>query len=198
MSASTELVELSRGERHLAPLSQPAAYSDPITRHHRPFYSDYDVAKAHIAQAIGNIDDMDLFGRQVLVAVFCRPNTMKIKKFDGTETTIYLPVKEIREDWWQHKACLVLKTGPEAFLGDESYHDAVFGKGIEAPKVGDWLMMNPSAGTQMSLEGDGASRPQGVDHRDQPFDLFEWNGWPCRIVGDDNFLARITKPHSVV
>lgn len=198
MSESTELVELSRGERMMAPLSQPAAFGDGITRHHRPFYDNYDVAKAHMAQAIGSIDDMHLFGRQVLIAVFCRPNTMKVKKFDGTETTIYLPVKDIKEDWWQNKACLVLKTGPDAFVGDDSYHNAVYGEGVPRPAVGDWLMVNPSAGTQLNVMGEGASRPQGVDHRDQPFDLFEWDGWPCRIVGDDNFLARISKPHSVV
>lgn len=200
MSESTELVELSRGERMLAPLSPTAKYTDGITRHHRPFYDDYDVCKAHIAQAIGNIDEMDLFGRQVLIAVFCRPNTMKVRKHDGTDTFIYLPVKEIKEDWWQHKAALILKVGPEAFKGDDegTYHNATFGRGKLAPQVGDWLVANPSAGQQMNLSGEGANRPKAVDQRGEEFDIFEWDGWPCRIVPDDCFVMRIKNPHSVV
>lgn len=189
MSESTALVELSRGERHLAPLSQPAKFSDPIGRHHRSYYDDYEVAKDHIHQMIGSLDGLQLFGRQVLVGVFCKPLI--------TDKGWFQSIKEIKEDWWQNKVTLLLKKGPEAFQGDESYLNAVFGDGVSPPKEGEWLIANASAGFQISMYDDG-SRPQGKDYAGRLVDLFEWDGWPCRIVTDDCFLGRVIKPHSVV
>lgn len=188
---STNLVTLSRGERMLAPLSQPAQYTDPIGRHHRPFYADYEVAKSHINQMVGSMDHFEVFARQVIVGVFTRPNV--------TPKGFFLPVSEIKEDWWQHKVVLLLKAGPEAFKGDDegTYHRATFGDHA-APAVGDWLIMNASSGMQINWCGDGASRPQGKDHAGRTVDLFEWDGWPCRIVADDCFLGRLTKPHNLV
>lgn len=189
MSESTALVELSRGERHLAPLSQPAMFTDAIGKHHRSYYSDYEVAKDHIHQMIGSLDGLQLFGRQVLIGVFCKPQ-MNDKGWFET-------VKFSQEDWWQNKICLVLKMGPEAFQGDESYLNAVFGEGVPPPKVDEWLVANASAGFQISMF-DGGSRPQGKDYAGRPVDLFEWTGWPCRIVVDDCFMGRVLKPHSIV
>lgn len=185
-----ELVVQSRGEHFLAPLNQPARFGESISRHHRPFYDDYEIAKFHIMQAIGDLADIDVFGRQVLCGVFCRPNV--------TPNGFYLSTKEIKEDWWQHKVILIMKKGPEAFVGKESYHNATFGEGVQAPQVGEWLIANASAGIQINLMGEGASRPQGKDHAGRSIDLFEWDGWPCRIIGDDNFLGRIALPHTVV
>ena len=192
------LTVISQGERAVAPLQRAAPFTEGISRHHRPFYDDYTVAKMHIAQAIGDLTDMDVFGRQVLCAVFCRPASQPIKKPDGTEGVLYLPVKEIKEDWYQHKVVLVLKTGPDAFKGDPSYLRAMFGDGVPAPVPGEWLFANANAGIQVNIAGEGGSRPQAVDRRGEPFDIFEWDGWPCRIIPDDQFFGRITKPHSVV
>lgn len=178
------------------PLNQTPKFGESTSRHHRPHFDDYDVARLHVLQAIGDISDMDLFGRQVLVAVFARPNVRYITMPDGTINAIYTPLKEAKEDWWQGKACLLLKTGPEAFKGEKSYLDAMFG-GMP-PKPGDWLFANAAAGMQISLYGDGGSRPQGHDHRGKLMDIYEWDGWPCRVYSDDQFFGRIAKPHSVI
>lgn len=179
-------------------IAQPAQFTAGLSRHHRRSYSNYDIAKAHIAQAIGDITDMELFGRQVLVAVFCKPNMREVKRADGSIAQIHTPVKAIMEDWWQGKACLILKCGPEAFAGDDSYVKAMFGD-ADPPKPGDWVFAHSNAGTQMMLADDGtASRPQALDFGGEPMDLFEWDGWPCRIVGDDQFYGRVSNPQSIV
>lgn len=170
-------------------------YSQGTTRHHKPSYDDYDVAKLHIMQMLGDIhgdDGLILFGRQVAVAVFCRPSV--------NMAGIYLPVKEIKEDWWQHKVCLLISAGPDAFgavTGTDKYFKARFGE-RPPPKIGDWVFMNASSGTQLMLCGEGHSRPQGSDHLGREFDLFEWDGWPVRILDDDSLIGRIGKPHQIV
>lgn len=190
--------ELRRhGDQYVAPLAQTARFGDAITRHHRPFYDDYTVAKMHIMQAVGDLTGFEVFGRQILLAVFCRPNVQEIKRPDGTVGALYLPVKEIKEDWWQNKAMLVLAMGPGAFAGDQSYLDMMFRSGV-APKPGEWLFANASAGIQVNMAGEGASRPQAVDRRGEPMDLFEWDGWPCRIVTDESIIGRLDRPHELV
>lgn len=174
-------------------LAMPAAanqFSDPIGRHHQQYYADYDDAKAHILQAVGDYSKMQLFGRQVLAAVFCRPVV--------TPGGIMLPEKDQKEDWWQGKVVLILKTGPGAFKGDESFHNETYGEGIDAPAVGDWMFANANAGIQVSLRFEGASRPQGLDKNGNPMDLFVGDGWPCRIFDDTHFYGRIEAPHVVV
>jgi hypothetical protein len=182
-------LELTRGERFITPIAQSAKFGDGPSRHHRPFFDDYDVAKACIEQALGDLTDIDIFGRDVLVAVFCRPNV--------TPGGIYIGTKEVKEDWWQHKVVLVLKCGPEAFVGDDTYVAARFGA-VAPPRQGDWLFARPEAGMQINLMGEGGSRPQGKDHRGNPMDIFEWDGWPCRIIPDDEFKGRLPKPHAIV
>lgn len=182
--------ELRRhGDAFIAPLAPAAPFSSGPGRHHRPFYDDYEVAKGFIHQALGDLSETDIWDANVLCGVFCRPNV--------TPSGIYLTEKEVKEDWWQHKVVLVLKMGPDAFQGDPSYQRARFGD-AGPPAVGDWLFARPEAGVQISLIGDGASRPQGRDHRGEPMDIFAWPGWPCRIIPHDQFLGRLTKPHSIV
>lgn len=164
-------------------------FAEGVSRHHRPFYDDYNTAKALMLQAIGDLSEMDVFGRNVVCAIFVRPNI--------TPAGIILPLKEIKEDWYQHKVVLVLKCGPDAFSGTPAYHDSMFGT-APIPKVGDWLFANANAGIQINLAGDGASRPQGKDFNGDDIDIFEWDGWPCRIIPDDQFLGRLERPHEIV
>ena len=195
---SQELIEArGQGVGFVRPLEKSAPFSHGVTRHHRPFFDDYNVAKLHITQAIGDLSDLDVFGRNVLVAVFVRPNTMTVRRPDGTEGVIYLPLKEILEDWYQHKVVMVLKCGPEAFTGDESYLKATFGDS-PPPKPGEWLFANASSGIQLNICGEGGSRPQGVDRRGEPMDIYEFDGWPCRLMSDESFFGRLERPHSVV
>ena len=173
---------------------QIPAFTSGITRHHRPFYEDYETAKQFIFQMLGDIsaEALGIFGRQVAVAVFCRPNI--------TPGGIYIPIKEVREDWWQHKCVLLVATGPDAFgavTGDERYFKARYGD-RGPPKIGEWVVMNASTGLQCSWRGQGASRPSGIDHLGRPFDLFEWDGWPIRILEDDSLISTMARPHEIV
>lgn len=150
-------------------------------------HSDYDEAKRQIYTYLGDMTDIEVFGRQVLVAAYIRPDEHgAIRMTKGAQA----------EDFWQGKAALVIKCGPNAFRGDEAYEESMYGK--SRPMPGDWLFAQASAGLQMMVMGEGGKRIQGEDRRGEKYDLFDWNGWPCRIVGDDNFLGRLLNPTSVV
>lgn len=186
--AGTDLVP-THGERFLSPITQAPQFSSGPGRHHRPFFDDYDTAKKLMLQALGDLTDIDIFGSRVLCGVFCRPNI--------TSGGIYLTTKEIKEDWWQHKVVLVLKCGPDAFKGDDGYLQARFGD-RPVPQEGDWLFARPEAGIQINLMGEGGSRPKGRDGRGQVMDIFEWDGWPCRIIDHEEFEGRLPRPHNIV
>lgn len=204
MSDSTELVELGHGDKMVQGFrhqSQP--FGEKSTRHHRPFFEDYSVSKSHILQAIGDYSGCRLMSRQCLVAVFVKPNI--------TPGGIWQPLSEVKNDWWENKTVLLLAHGPDAFHGDDAYYDAMFGiPDMESggpvvgsgrknrPRIGEWLYANASEGLQTSLCGEGASRPQGTDRRGDTIDLYEWDGWPCRIIPDDRFLQWVDKPHHVI
>jgi len=192
-----------------------------VSQLHKQGHADYTEAVRDIHQAIGDISKEQIFGRQVLCAVYVRPSgTTKMEdgkpvlKPDGTPVVTYVPASAQDEDVWQGKALLVLKLGPNAFQGDESYLRATFppvlgedgkpvldDKGaeiIDVPKVGDWLFARPNDGVPMSIMGDGAKRPQGEDYKGNPVDKFEWDGWPCRILQDESFFGKMSTPNKIV
>ena len=159
------------------------------TNLHRWHHDDYDEAIAQIRQQLGSIDDFEVFGKDVLVAVYMRPE----KNAQG----VYFTQKQQTEDIFNGKAVLILKWGPSAFSGDESYVQAQWGdKG--APAAGDWVFLRPDQGTPINLCGDGANRPQGPGIGGRPTDIWGWDGWPCRIVSDEAIIGRMNKPHHVV
>lgn len=153
-------------------------------------HDDYEVAKDHIIRQMGSMDGLEVFGRQVLVGVYVRPMMNPRNGWIVTE-------KEQRQDWYESKVVLVLAHGPDAFTGDDSYLQATYPRG-ERPKVGDWLFQNANSGIQMNFCGDNADRVKYEDRRGEPQALYANDGWPVRIVTDDTFLGRLTKPHSVV
>jgi hypothetical protein len=162
-----------------------ANVSELHTRHH----DDYETAKREIHQSLGSIEDIEVFGRQVLVACYVRP----AKGANG----LYATVKTQTEDVYMGKAVLILKCGPDAFQGDDGFKAAMFGD-MPVPAAGDWMFVRPQDGVGVNLCGDGASRPKGEDFRGNQIDLYEWDGWPCRMISDDAFLGRMNKPHEVV
>ena len=159
-----------------------------ISNLHRWHHDDYDEAKQQIHQSLGSIADIEVFGRQVLVAVYIRPNKSGM---------IYQTVKAQAEDIYQGKAALILKCGPGAFKGEQSYLNTMFGH-MPPPEPGDWVFVRPSDGFAISLCGDNAKRPRGKTFHDEEVDLFEWDGWPCRILSDDSLIGRMNKPHTLV
>lgn len=160
-----------------------------VTALHGWHHDSYDEAVAQIHQALGSIDDIEVFGRQVLVACYIRPKR--------TGKGLYMTTKQQTEDIFQGKAVLILKMGPDAGKGTPEFIAATWGaKG--APAVGDWVFLRSSDGLPISLVGDGAKRIQARDHEDNQIDVFEWDGWPCRIITDESIVGRMNKPHSVV
>lgn len=157
---------------------------------HKWGHEDYEVAKEHIWRQIGKLDELEIFGRQVLVAVYTRPAFNARTKMHHTEA-------DQRKDWYEGKVGLVLAMGPDAFTGDDSYIKQTYGK-AGAPVVGQWLFQNANTGIQFSICNDGAERVKYEDRHGEPHALYPGDGWPVRIVSDDGFLGRIVKPHSVV
>jgi hypothetical protein len=167
-------------------------FAGGVTRHHKPSYEDYNLAKMHIMEMLGDINDEEgliLFGHQVCVAVFVKP----IVNLKG----IILSDKEQKEDFWQQKVGMVVSVAPGAFTGKAEYLEGRYGnRGV--PKVGDWVFMNASSGIQMFLRGTNAKRPKGVDTLGREYDLFNFDGWPVRICDDESLIGRIGKPHSII
>lgn len=153
-------------------------------------HEDYDVAKDHIRRQLGSMDGLEVFGRQVLVAVYTRPAL-------NSRTGMHHTPKQQEKDWYEGKVVLVLAHGPGAFKGTDGYLAETYPNG-KAPKVGDWLFQNANSGIQFSFCGDNAERVKYRDRHDEEHDLYPSDGWQVRIVLDDGFLGSILKPNSVV
>ena len=159
-----------------------------ISALHERRHTDYDEARRQIHKAIGEVGEVELFGRQVLVAIYIRPQ--RTNKGFWTTTTLQ------EDDIYQGQIVLCLAHGPDAFRGDEGYVKATFGD--RAPMPGDWLILRPNAGELISLCGDRAEQPMGEDNFGKMIALYDFKGWPCKIVADEMFLGRIKQPHVLV
>jgi len=96
--------------------------------------------KTKIWNELGNIQDIQIFHNQVLVAVYIRP--------DMTKGGIALPQQYIKEDRNQSKIGLILKMGPDAFV-DPSQK---WFNGVNL-KINDWVIFRPSDGWAITLPG---------------------------------------------
>lgn len=63
--------------------------------------------KQALFDAVGDVSGYDIFHNQVLVAIYVRPNI--------TAGGIWRPDENVKEDEYQGKVGLVIKTGPAAF-----------------------------------------------------------------------------------
>jgi len=153
-------------------------------------HDDYEVAKRHIFDQLGSFDGLEVFGKQVLVAVYVRPAM-------NPRTGLTFTEKRQMEDWVQGKVVMVVMHGPDAFSGDEDFVNGMWGPN-GPPKVGQWLFVNPAQGQQFSFQGDGSIRVKYLDRHDESHDLYPGDGWPVRILQDDAFLGRLIRPTSVV
>lgn len=89
---------------------------------------------------IGPLDAIEVFGNQILVAVYKRP--------EKTKGGIILSDQTRGEDEFQGKAGVVLKTGPLAFQNGEG----VDFKG-QAVRPGDWIAYRVSDGWSCRVNG---------------------------------------------
>ena len=122
-----------------------------------------------ILKRVGALEGVDVFGTDVLVAIYERPTK--------TKSGIYMPETTVGEDKYQGKAMLVLKMGPTCFLDED-------GKSFRDIAVGDWVVIRPSDGWALTLN----TMHSGVSVRDTV---------NCRIVSDIAIRARVAHPDLV-
>ena len=84
--------------------------------------------KQKILDEIGDLSGVDIADNNVVVAVYQRPNTMKV----GGKVLELAPVS-IAEDRYQSKVGLIVAHGPQAFKDP----NGVFFNGVDF-KIGDW------------------------------------------------------------
>jgi co-chaperonin GroES (HSP10) len=91
-----------------------------------------------LKEQIGNIDNIEIFNNQILLAVYIRPQK--------TKSGIYLPDSTVGEDQYQSKVGLLLKKGATAFVDEENrwFRDAEF-------ELDDWLVFRPSDGWAITI-----------------------------------------------
>jgi len=93
-----------------------------------------------LREALGNLNSIEVFGNQVLVAIYVRPQK--------TASGIYLTDNTTDEDKFQGKVGLVVKTGPDAF-NDPS---GEWFNGVNV-SVGDWVYYRVSDGWMVNVHG---------------------------------------------
>lgn len=126
--------------------------------------------KEALLQRAGNLDSIEIFGADVLLAVYERPNK--------TASGIILTDSHRDEDKWQGKCHLVLKMGPMAFLDDD-------GKRFRDISVGDWVVIRPSDGQLVTLN---TLRRSTMSKDDTVL---------CRIANDLSIRMRVSQPDQI-
>jgi co-chaperonin GroES (HSP10) len=96
--------------------------------------------KETLTKELGDLNDIQVFNNQLLVAVYIRPSV--------TKSGIHLPGQVTEEDKHQGKVGLVIKMGKQAFVDpDNKWFD---GTDI---KVGDWVYFRVSDGWSINVHG---------------------------------------------
>lgn len=120
-----------------------------------------DSDKAIIMDQLGGIlEEVDVFKALVLVAIFQRDKIGKNSRILTANITK-------KEDVYQGRVGLVLKTGPAAFVDNKDVQ--FFGKTV---KSGDWAYYVPANGTRMMV-----------------------NGVECRLIEDVHIDGKVDDPY---
>jgi co-chaperonin GroES (HSP10) len=90
--------------------------------------------KEELWKSIGDISQLDLFGNQILIAIYIRPQK--------TSSGIFLTDNYRDEDKWQGKMGLVIKKGTSSLVDP-----------ADEVQVGDWVVFRPSDGWGLTLNG---------------------------------------------
>jgi len=95
--------------------------------------------KQSLLEELGNLDDIEVFNNQVLVAIYIRPTK--------TKSGIMLSDQTREEDKWQGKVGLVVKHGSTAFQSDDEWFKST------QVNVGDWVVCRPGDGWNVNVHG---------------------------------------------
>lgn len=123
-----------------------------------------------LLQKVGDLSDVDVFGSDVLLGVYQRP--------DKTASGIILTDSHRDEDKWQGKTHLVLKMGPTAFVDDD-------GNKFRDIDAGDWVVIRPSDGQLVTLN---TLKRSGISKDDTVL---------CRIADAAVIRMRVQHPDSI-
>ena len=123
--------------------------------------------KLEILKKAGDLTDVEVFGNDILVALYIRPQK--------TKSGIILADATRDEDRYQGKAGLILKIGPTAYVDDD-------GNKFRDINVGDWVVFRPSDGWPVSLNGVGSGSRDAI---------------PCRVISDINIRLRVSSPDAI-
>lgn len=125
--------------------------------------ASFDPKKA-LRDSLGNIDAIEVFHNQVLVATYIEP--------ERTAGGIIKPDRTLMENRFQGKCALVIKLGPLAFKDD-----AIAKFGNVTIREDDWVIAYPSDGRELfSVDKSGSA------------------GTCCRLFEDVNIKGRVSDP----
>jgi len=124
--------------------------------------------KQELLNRVGDLSGVEVYGSDVLVAVYMRP--------EKTKSGIILTDNMRGEDAFQGKVGLIVKMGPTCFQDDEAnkFRDI---------NVGDWAVYRASDGFPVTLNTNG-----GVTSKDAVL---------CRIITDINIRLTVSSPDLV-
>jgi co-chaperonin GroES (HSP10) len=124
--------------------------------------------KQDILDRVGDISGVEVFGSDVLVALYMRP--------EKTKGGILLADSTRDEDRWQGKVGLILKMGSTAFC-DEN------GDKFRDIKEGDFVIFRPSDGFPIQFNSAKAATSR--------------DAVPCRVVTDIHIRLRVSSPDAI-
>ena len=124
--------------------------------------------KLEILNKAGDLKDVEVFGSDVLVALYIRPQK--------TKSGIILSDSTRDEDRWQGKAGLILKLGPTAYCDED-------GNKFRDINEGDWVVFRPSDGWPVTLNSANSFASK--------------DAIPCRVVTDINIRLRVSSPDAI-
>lgn len=125
--------------------------------------------KQALLDKVGDLNDVEIFGSDVLVALYIPP--------EKTKSGIILADSTREESRWQGKVGLILKLGTTAYVDED-------GNKFRDIKAGDWVVFRPSDGWpfQLNTMKSRISKESVVD---------------CRVVNDIHIRCRVAHPDVV-
>ncbi len=167
-------------------------YNSNVASLHIVEFEQIETVVHEMDKVVGDLNDFEVVGQNILVGAWVRPVSEFIPGSSLLRATDQVG-RDSSEDAVQGKVVRVLKVGPQAFPAE---YAAEWGSN-GPPVPGDWLLVEPQFGVQLSVKCSGS----------QPTDLFKGadskriaghGGWPCRLVFGKDILGRVRLPHFVV